>query len=76
MKENKANPKSKWCPMARVDVGGEGVAAVNRRPLAGHVTADRDEWLNARCLGSACAVFVTDRLSDDPDEGHCGLIRR
>lgn len=66
----------KWCPMARVDVGGEGLAAVNRRPLPSGTTADRDEWLNARCLGSACAVFVPNVTSNDPDEGRCGLIAK
>ena len=64
-------PTEKWCPMARVLVGGGDCdppeAVANRFPAGVGLS---DYWRDARCLGTACAVFV-----GDDSTGHCGLMR-
>lgn len=70
-------PTEKWCPMARVVVhigppppgfeSASGVLAANRFPAGDGLS---DYWRDARCLGTACAVFV-----GDDSTGHCGLMR-
>lgn len=63
-------PGEKWCPMVRVDVGSEGLTAVNRRQLIRGAAGESADSLNNRCLTTACAVFVGDDTT-----GYCGLIR-
>lgn len=68
MEGNRIEPKSRWCPMARVAVTADGSEySANRFP--GGVEWNI-EWSNVRCLGTACAVFVGDDTA-----GRCGLVR-
>jgi hypothetical protein len=62
--------KTKWCPMARVDVGGEGVAAVNRREVRTKQAGDTWAGLNSNCIGSGCMVWCNGHASG---KGYCGL---
>lgn len=63
MTQNQA--ANKWCPLVRV--GGS------------NKTDSGFETSGAHCMGSNCALWVWDRISEnnvsDPSEGHCGLIK-
>lgn len=61
-----------WCPMARCDVGGEGVAAVNRRPTRQGSEGETAKNLNVRCLASGCMAWCP---SHTAGKGSCGLAR-
>lgn len=65
--KNEMGPTEKWCPMARVLIDGDDAAVANRFPAGVGLS---DYWLDVRCLGTACAVFV-----GDDSTGHCGLMR-
>lgn len=64
-------PAEKWCPMARLALDpaqANTPDAPANRWIGG--MARHAEWQAARCLGTACAVFIGDDAT-----GRCGLIR-
>lgn len=63
------NPTEKWCPFSRLAIVSHGPeCAANRFPGG---VAWNDDWMQVRCLGTACAVFIGDDAA-----GHCGMARR
>ena len=60
-----------WCPMARVDVGGEGVASVNRRERRRQKPEQTWERSNAACWGAHCMAWR--ETTPGSGKGFCGL---
>ena len=75
--------RTRWCPMARLNVGNDTAAPYNRY-------LHSDEYDMAlpgarKCVASDCALWVVDyragssvmdvRGPDVEDGGHCGLVK-
>jgi len=65
-----AEAKTKWCPMARVDFGGEGAGSRNRLEQRRAGDSVPGGVLNANCLGSDCMAWCSGHKSG---HGYCGL---
>lgn len=61
--------KTKWCPMARVEILGEGCSA-NRLPDYESLNGEMVRDASANCLGSGCMVWCNGHASG---KGYCGL---